>query len=213
MATNPEWRQPLHVWQRSFESWIEHPDEESLLRAAIMFDFRQVYGELKAEVALRQIVERSSKQHVFLARLGRTALRQSPPLTFFRNFAVERSGDQRDLIDVKTRGTALIVDLARVYALEAGSSETNTLARLRAATTQSSLSPTTAEELSAAFDLISLLRLRHQYRMLREGKKPSNLVPVSSLSRLEQRDLKDAFRAISTSQRGLEQTFQISLFG
>jgi CBS domain-containing protein len=138
---------------------------------------------------------------------------QSPPLGFFRNFVVERSGAGRDLIDLKMRGTSLVVDLARLYALEAGTPETNTLHRLRSAPGESSLSTTDAEELCSAFELINLFRLRSQYEQLRQGEQPNNYVPISHLSRLEQRDLKEAMRAIESHQRGVEHTFRTSLFG
>lgn len=212
MATNPQWRRPLQDWRRYFERWINVPNEEALLNAAIFFDYRQVYGALDVEAALRPVIERGREQRIFLGRLGRAAVRQSSPLSFFRNFVVERSGASRDLLDLKIRGTALIVDLARLYALEAGCAETNTLARLRTSTGQRSLSQSNAEELSAAFELISLLRLRHQYQQVQRGEQPTNLVPVSNLSKLEQRDLKDAFRAIASIQRSVEQMFQTDLF-
>jgi CBS domain-containing protein len=213
MATNPKWRQPLHVWKNYFEGWILRPDEEALMRAAIFFDYRRVYGELDIEAELRPIIENSKGQRIFLARLARAALRQSPPLGFFRNFVLERDGDARDLIDLKQRGTSLIVDLARVYALEAGSLETNTLSRLRSAAAKSSLSQSGAEELSAAFELINLFRLQHQYRQIQQGEEVNNHVPISRLSKLEQRELKDALRAVGDAQRAAEYSFRTTVLG
>lgn len=213
MATNPEWRKPLAVWQSYFRHWIRLPEEEALLRAGIFFDYRAVYGKLDAESALRPIIEDGSRERVFLGRLARAALRRSPPIGFFRQFVVERHGTARDLIDLKERGTALIVDLARLFALEARVRATNTLERLRGAAGRSSLSESGAEDLIAAFDLISLLRLRHQYRQLQQGEPLTNLVPVSRLSKLEQRDLKDALRAVSRIQRGVEFSFQTTQMG
>jgi CBS domain-containing protein len=213
MATNQKWRQPLHVWKNYFEGWILRPDEEALMRAAIFFDYRRVCGELDVEAELRPIVENSKGQRIFLARLARAALRQSPPLGFFRNFVLERDGNSRDLIDLKQRGTALIVDLARVYALEAGSLETNTLSRLRSAAAKSSLSQSGAEELSAAFELINLFRLQHQYRQIQQGEEVNNHVPISRLSKLEQRELKDALRAVGDAQRAAEYSFRTTVLG
>jgi CBS domain-containing protein len=213
MATNPQWRQPLHVWQNYFERWIETPNEEALMRAAIFFDYRKVHGALDVEPALRPVIKQGRDNRIFLGRMARNALRQTPPLGLFRNFVLERSGESRDLLDLKARGVALIVDLARLYALEAGSKESNTLARLRTAAGKSSLDREGAEKLTAAFELISLFRIRHQYQQIQRGEEPDNLVPVSDLSKLEQRDLKEAFRAVATSQRGIEFTFQTSMFG
>ncbi len=213
MATNKQWRQPLRVWQQYFEGWILRPDEEALLYAATFFDYRQVYGTLVVEPELRPIIERAQEQRIFLGRLTRAGLRQSPPLGFFRNFVLESDGVSRDLVDLKERGTALIVELTRVYALEAGIDETNTLSRLRLAGGNSSMSTSGAEELSAAFEVLHFFRMRHQAQQINHGESLTNLLPVSSLTKLEQRDLKDAFRAIGDAQRIAEHIFWTSTFG
>lgn len=213
MATNPEWRQPLTVWESYFRHWIHLPEEEALLRVGIFFDYRQVYGTLEVESVLRPLIESGQRERIFLSRLARAALRQSPPIGFFRQFVVEQHGTARDLIDLKERGTALIVDLARLFALEAGSAVTNTLARLNIAAGRSSLSEKGAEELAAAFELISLLRLRHQYQQLQRGEEMTNQMPVSRLTKLEQEELRRAFRSVNSIQRSVEFSFQTARVG
>jgi CBS domain-containing protein len=208
MATNPAWRQPLSKWQATFAHWIEVPDEEALLRCAIFFDYRQVHGTLAVEPALRPIILRARANMIFLARLARAALRTPAPLTLFRGVALERRGDQRDLLDLKHRGTAIIVDLARIFALEAGCSETGTIARLRSSWEQSSLGEVEAERLIHAFELISQLRLRHQYGQMSRGEAPTNSLVFTQLSPLEQRELKESFQAVSRAQRALAMAFQ-----
>lgn len=203
MATNPQWRQTLAAWQATFARWIDTPDEEALLRSAIFFDYRQVYGSLDAEAGLRPVVARTRGNSIFLARLARAALRNPAPLTLFRNVALERRGDQRDLIDLKHRGTAMVVDLARIFALEAGRTETSTVARLRSAWPEASISETEAESLISAFELLSQLRLRHQRSQIERGEEPTNLVVYPDLSPIEQRELKESLQAIARVQRGL----------
>jgi CBS domain-containing protein len=213
MATNPRWQQPLHVWQNYFDDWIHVPDEEALMHTAIFFDYRQVYGTLDAEQALRPIVQEASKSGLFLRRLSKGALRNSPPLGFFRNLVVEHDGEGRDVIDLKVRGTALIVDLARLYALSAGRTETNTIGRLRVAVSDSDLSEKGAEELIAAFELISQIRLRHQYEQVRQDEKVTNYVPMAMINALERRELKSAMKAIGTVQGSVSSLFGTSLIG
>lgn len=199
MASNERWRQPLAAWQRTFADWIDTPDEEALLRSAIFFDYRQVHGELDAAAALRPVVARARGNTIFLARLSRAAVRTPAPLTFFRTVALER-GEQ---LDLKQRGTALVVDLARLFALEAGRDETSTVERLRAAWPEAGIGAAEAEALAAAFELISQLRLRHQQRQIAGGEPPTNLVHFPHLSPLEQRELKESLQAIARVQRGL----------
>jgi CBS domain-containing protein len=211
MATNPQWRQPRAVWQNYFRQWISVPDEEALFRTAIFFDLRSVYGTLDIEASLRPIILRARDNRVFLGRLARAALRQTAPINFFRQLVLERRGDQRGLIDLKYRGTAMIVDLARLFALEAGVPDTNTIARLRKAANHSSLGETSAEELIAAFELIGLLRLRWQYQQLRQGLEPGNQVEVDKLTPLERRELKEALRAVAVVQRAVAATYQTNM--
>lgn len=212
MATNPRWRQPLHVWKEYFDQWINTPKEEALLRVSIFFDYRQVHGTLDVESELRPIIRHGHDNRIFLGRLARVSLRQHAPVSFFRQLVLERSGEARDLIDLKTRGTALVVDLARLFSLEAGCHHTNTPARLRHCVEHSSLSSSGAEELIAAFELSSLLRLRHQYKQIQHGDQPTNMVPVSWLTALERRELKEALWAVARIQNSTEMTFQIDLF-
>jgi Predicted signal-transduction protein containing cAMP-binding and CBS domains len=211
MATNPQWRQPRSVWQNYFRQWISVPNEEALLQTAIFFDLRPVYGTLDTEASLRPIILRARENRIFLGRLARAALRQTAPINFFRQLVLERRGDQRGLIDLKYRGTAMIVDLARLFALEAGVPDTNTIARLRKAANHSSLGETSAEELIAAFELIGLLRLRWQYQQLCQGLEPGNQVEVDKLTPLERRELKEALRAVAVVQRAVAVTYHTSL--
>lgn len=213
MATNPEWRQPLSVWQGYFSRWIDVPDEEALLRSAIFFDFRKVYGALDVEHELRPILARARGNRVFLARMARMVLRQPAPLTFFRTITLERRGDQRNLLDLKLRGTGIIVNLARLFALEAGSTATGTVARLRQSVDKSNIGHEDAESLISAFELLSLLRLRHQQAQLAQGDEPDNYLVVPHLTPREQRELKESLQYIATVQRGVAITFQVDRLG
>src|SRR5215207_5217798 len=141
MATNPARRVPRRAWQQQFNSWIQEPEEEALLDAAICFDFRQLYGELDAEAALRPVIRQAAGNRRFLGRLARAALRRRPPLGFLRQLR----GDRHGRVDLKAHGTAPIVDLARLLALEAGSAELATAARLRAATERRTVGRTAAD--------------------------------------------------------------------
>jgi CBS domain-containing protein len=211
MATNPQWRQPVAVWQNYFRRWIMEPEEEALLRAAIFFDYRQVYGALDAEAALRPIVLLARNQRIFLGRLARAALRNPAPLSMLRQLIVERRGAHSGQLDLKMRGTAMIVDLARIFALEAGGTATNTIERLRLSGTHGNLGESNAEELVTAFEFIGLLRLRRQYLQIQRSEIPTNYVPIASLDTLERRELKEALRTVERTQRELELLFQTAL--
>jgi CBS domain-containing protein len=206
MATNPARRVPRRAWQQQFASWIQEPEEEALLDAAICFDFRQLFGDLDAEAALRPVIRQAAGNRRFLGRLARAALRRRPPLGFLRQLR----GDHQGRIDLKAHGTAPIVDLARLLALEAASAELATAARLRAATERRAVGRTTAD-LVAAFDYLQQVRLRHQAGRLQAGAAPDDVIRLADLGALERRWLKDAFGLLHTCQESVRIAFHTDL--
>ncbi len=99
------------------------------------------------------------------------------------------------------------VDLARVYALDAGVDVINTRERLEAAVSSGELSQSGARDLGDALAFLSDTRFRHQTRQLEAGLEADNLVAPDSLSRFERGHLKDAFAIVRTMQRSLAQRF------
>jgi CBS domain-containing protein len=208
MATNPARRVPLGAWQDQFARWIEQPEEDALLEAAIFFDFRQLHGELDAEQPLRRVVGWAAGNRRFLGRLATAALRRRPPLGFLRHLR----GEHRGRIDLKAHGTAPIVDLARLLALEAGSPETATVARLRAAAERGTAG-TAAADLAAAFEYLQQVRLRHQADRLAAGDTPDDVVALAELTALQRRWLKDAVHLLHTCQESVRINFRTDQIG
>jgi CBS domain-containing protein len=208
MATNPARRVPLRAWQDQFARWIEQPEEDALLEAATFFDFRQLHGDLDAEQPLRRIVCRAAANRRFLGRLAAAALRRRPPLGFLRHLR----GEHRGRIDLKAHGTAPIVDLARLLALEAGSAEIATAARLRAAADHGTAG-TAAVDLVAAFEYLQQVRLCHQAGRLAAGAAPDDVVAVAELTALQRRWLKDAAYLLHTCQQSVRVAFRTDLIG
>jgi CBS domain-containing protein len=208
MATNPARRVPLVAWQDQFIRWIEEPEEAALLDAAIFFDYRQLHGDLEAERPLRRVVGWAAGNRRFLGRLAAAALRRRPPLGFLRHLR----GEQRDRIDLKAHGTAPIVDLARLLALEAGSPETGTVARLRAAADRGRAG-TAAADLAAAFEYLQQVRLRHQADRLAAGAAPDDVLALAELTALQRRWLKDVTHLLHTCQQSVRSTFRTDQIG
>ena len=130
-----------------------------------------------------------------MAQLARASLGLTPPLGAFRHIKAEDEG-----VDLKKGGLAPIVSLARLYALEAGSSARGTLARLEAAMPAETLSREGKETLSEGFRFLLGLRLREQLRARRAGEPVTNSVRMEHLSPLERQHLKDVFVAIRELQ-------------
>ena len=204
MASNRQWRQPLHVWQGYFRQWIEHPEPRALLNSCIFFDLDAVYGQHELVAQLQeQLAEQASRTPHFLASMARNALNRTPPLGFFRTFVMEKDGRQKNIINLKGRGTAPLTDLIRVHALACGSTAQNSLARLEALAQTQWLQPQVLEQLRYAFEFLSLVRIRHQARALEAGQPPDNYIEPEHISAHERHNLKEAFQVISYAQKFL----------
>ncbi|SCZ49374.1 putative nucleotidyltransferase substrate binding domain-containing protein [Thiohalomonas denitrificans] len=213
MATNPEWRQPCRVWRRYFDLWITRPEKKALMLASNFFDMRTICGDPALYEQLHaEVLQQTHSNRIFLAHLAANALKNRPPLGFFRHFVLIGEGDHAQSLDLKRRAIIPAVDLARVYALSAGLPEVNTRERLKIAAETSALSHESAENLEDAFEFIVTLRARHQAEQIKRGEKPDNYMAPSELSSLERGHLKDAFSVISGLQNALGQRHQAGRF-
>ena len=192
MATS--WCRPLPELRAMFAGWVDRPEPEALLRAEVFLDVRPVYGALGVDVLDRTLVVGGSRGP-FRVQMARAAVTFRPPLTVFGRL---RTVDHT--LDVKRAGTAAIVLLARLYALAGGSSSRTTLARLTAAVNAGALSRTDAEQVAAAYRLLTSLRLRHQVAQVRSGRPADNLVRVDRLSEQERDRLRAALRHVRDLQ-------------
>jgi CBS domain-containing protein len=208
MAKNPKLCQPLSVWKRRFSDWIHAAEAEDLLHASIFFDFRLGYGDGNLINRLRRHLFDSLQDWAgFFWHLSENALHFKPPLGFFRNFVVESKGEHRDKFDIKSAMTP-IVDFARIYALRHKVEETNTLKRLSHLRLKDVISQKQYEELDKAYGFLMQLRLVRQVTAItEERKKPDNYINPKSLTRIEQRMLKEIFARIDNFQKKLEVDF------
>ena len=214
MASNPKWRQPLRVWRKYFKHWIEQPEPMALMLSSVFFDLRPVHGATGLFDELKRcILDRTRGNKLFVAYMASNALKRRPPIGFFRNFVLISGGEHDQTFDLKLRGIVPIVDLARVAALSAGISEVNTVERLELAAETKALSKDGAADLIDALEFIATLRIRHQAKQLRAGKKADNFLSPDEISPLERGHLKDAFSLIDTIQEAFGQRYQASRFG
>jgi CBS domain-containing protein len=184
MARNSRWCLTPEEWRAVYEDWIRNSDGEALLNATIFFDFRPLAGDARLAGALREHVLGLTRANAnFCRAMAETALRARPPLGLIKDFTA-------DELDLKLVGARPFVDAARVLALGAGSPETGSAARLRAAGEATSVE---------AFHYIQGLRLKHE----------GNRIRVADLSDIERRVLKGAFRQAALLQERLRLDFAL----
>jgi len=197
MAVNPRWCQPLLVWKQYFDRWVAAPEPQELLNATIFFDFRCGFGKEDLADNLREHLNKSMKgQDLFLFHLARQCTETRVPLSFFKNFIVERDGQHKNRLDIKRQGLTPFVDFARVLALKSGLKETNTLARLKVLMAAGDIQSDLWSAASEAYELQMQQRLVHQLKQIEAGILPDNYIDPADLSDLERRMLKDSFAVI-----------------
>jgi CBS domain-containing protein len=210
MAVNPRWRQPLSVWKEYFSKWVATPDPQELLLVTIFFDFRPGFGKTAlAQDLRRHLNEISRRQEIYLLHLARECMAGRAPLSFFKNFIVEKDGEHKNKLDIKRQGLTPFVNFARVMALKHGINETNTLARFKVLAKEGHIS----EELWAgscdAYEMQMQLRLIHQLNQIEEGVLPDNHIDPAELSDLEKRMLRDSFEVIERLHSVLKTIFPV----
>jgi CBS domain-containing protein len=207
LARNPVWRKSRSMWQEVFEACLEQPDRSHLVRAAVAFDFRHVWGGLEIVKPLVEI-ERTAHNHpAFVQRLARTATDLKVPVGFRGKLATDDDGR----IDIKMGAIVPICNLARFHAIAAGVTISSTLARLDAAEAQGSLDGEMAAMLREAFEFCTRIRLEHQARQVAARVQPDNRLTPGELPPLARAQLKEALRAVQDAQKQLARFVPIGL--
>jgi CBS domain-containing protein len=132
--------------------------------------------------------------------LAKNALATKAPLSFFRDFIVEKDGKYKNRVDLKTRGLVPFVDFARVLSLMRGIKETNTIERLEALVEGEHIPRELYAETREAYEFQMHVRLVHQFRRLQAGLTPDNYIDPVDLSDSEKQTLKEAFGVINRLQ-------------
>ena len=210
MAVNPKWCQPVSVWKEYFANWVSAPDPQELLHATIFFDFRAGYGKASLAGELREHLNKISKrQEIYLLHLARECMSGRAPLSFFKNFIVEKDGEHINKLDIKRQGLTPFVNFARVLALKHGIKETNTLARLHVLSKEKVISEELWSMAVEAYEMQMQLRLIHQLNQIEVGTLPDNYIDPVELSDLEKRMLRDSFEVIERLHNVLKTIFPV----
>lgn len=211
MANNPKWCQPISVWKGYFSGWIREPDQKSLMMATVFFDFRPVAGnKTLAEELTQHLYQEIEKEKLFLNFFAKNALLNPPPLGFFRNFMVEKSGEHAEKFDIKLRAMMPLADAARILILShriVGIN--NTFKRFEKL---AELEPNYAElfrEAGKAYEIFMRIRAIEGLATQSSGR----YIRPDSLGKIQRQLLKNAFFPIEEIQKIIKVRFQLDYFG
>jgi CBS domain-containing protein len=142
----------------------------------------------------------------FHKQLADDILRRSVPLNWFGAIETEKIGKQ-ETVDLKLRGTAIFVDVARLQSLAYGIPETGTRRRFEAIARERGIEPQRGEAWCSAFEFLQMLRLRVQLDgEASAGGVPGhpNKVELAALNDIDRRLLKESLRIARRLQRRVE---------
>lgn len=204
MAKNPEWRHSLSGWKEIFQGWTLHTDSETLMRASTFFDLRGLYGDMSLVEELKRYIQGTlEREQRFMPFMVQNVLANRPPLSFFRRFLLERSGEYRHTFNIKRRGLRPLVDAARVLAIQLRYLESaSTVGRFRQVSREMpDLAPMVNDALDA-YHYLSELRFVHQLRAIEQGGSPDNQINPSDLNGTQQ----DMLKVVFSTSRNLQET-------
>ncbi|EGN74691.1 Putative signal-transduction protein [Idiomarina sp. A28L] len=206
MAMNPDLQKNRLEWREKFLKWIRSPTPKAIMHCMIFFDSRAVAGSHLLYRQHREEIAKLAKQDMFLANIARHIGELSVPLGLFNRFRTKSEGDF-EYIDIKKQAVAILNDIVRLYSLAAGLTVPSTPARLEQLKSASSLSDKDNQNLLEAWQFLTGLRLTAQMYRNEESKIPSNSVDPESLSTMQRRQLKAAFKVIKDAQQGVSFKF------
>lgn len=208
MASNPKWCLSLSEWSQQFKRWMTTPDQDNLMLCTIFFDYESIYGDINLVNHLTaQIFKHISAHDIFLAYLGRNALQNPPPLSFFRQFLVEANGEHKDQFDIKARALMPLVDAARLLILSHQTkSVNNTLERYEKLV---ELEPQNQDVYLFCIEAYKdLLRFRTEQGLANSNS--GRFIDLESLSKSDRLKLKRSFKAIKAVQELITTRFKLA---
>ena len=205
IACNPDWCLGLNRWKETFKKWVKKPEPDALLHSTIFFDFRVISGDTEFGDELRNLLfEKLPKSSLFLSMMAKNALETPAPLSFFKNFLLEKDGQHKDHFDLKLRALLPLVDMARIMALQHGIAETSTINRYRQLAELDSNNKTLLNDASDAFEYLLSLRFRFGFMNSDTGR----YIRPDHLSKIERVQLREIFHTISELQKIVGVRFQ-----
>ena len=197
-ANNPQWILTHSEWKEKFRSWMHEPTEKALLNATIFFDLMPFYGNQDLASDLQNHIYQVCKGNQrFIAFLAQNALKNPPPLGFFKNLLLEKSGEHKNSFDIKARAMMPLADAARLQSLELNSMfPSNTVERFHRLEKLDEVHASRYEDCAVAYEIFMRIRAVEGLKHDHDGR----FVDPSHLSPLEKQLLKKAFEPISSIQ-------------
>jgi len=213
MASNTMFRKTLAQWKGQIRHLVKHPNQKGARWSNIVFDFETLHGDDQLTHELRSyLLEQIQHKNKLLGFMVEDDAEGSPPLGFFNRLLTVDEGEFEGTIDIKRNGIRLIADAARIYALSAGLTGSNTIDRLQGLVRQGVLSNDLVDSTIVAYEELLNVLLEHQIAQRDAGMEPNKYINPQSLAAPERSTLRAAMRAIKRLQDKLQGEFGLTPF-
>ena len=203
MASNPDLCLSQEEWLIRFSRWIEQGNPKDLLNASIFFDLRALAGNADLVMPLKDCVKtKAAAIPRFIKLLADNSLHTRVPINWFGGIEFTDVNGQKT-IDLKLQGTAIIVDVARIYSLANGIEATNTRERLAAVGRVLNIPKSESAAWVTAFEFLQTQRLVVQISEDRVTRNP-NVIDIDKLNSVDRSILKEALLQVRSLQQHLQ---------
>lgn len=224
MLSNPIWRQSVSQFSEKVRQWFDHPNHESFMHIAILFDAEVVYGNSDwLLVVKRKLQQRMADNPIFLRHFAKAVIQFETPVSFFGGLRTEKTSGTES-IDLKKGGIFPIVHGVRCYALEHGIDPTNTHWRIKALIDLGVFDENFGIELGETLNFLNTLRLESMLKQVNQLNSeavnfsgvtsdalvvPNNYIDVSNLSHLKQDLLKQSLNVVEIFKKRVTKHFKL----
>jgi CBS domain-containing protein len=180
------------TWQERYRNWLYDPVRSEMYLARPLFDLRPIEGPEELWRAIESSVDAGIDRN-FLHVLANDCLANLPPLTFFEDAVVEKSGEHATVFRLEESVLRPLVDVGRVFGMASKQVlGTSTFARL---TSARALLPEHESVFREASESLRIVLWQQARVGIAQGTTGSEL-PPSLLSRQDRHLLKGCFRSI-----------------
>lgn len=202
-ADDPRFSRSVEAWIDAVRTWAADPTiNQADIYLATLLDARPVWGHATWGPVAEAVDAAHARPYVRNA-LHRIATGLKPPTGFVRDLVIEDSGEHAGSLDLKRGGFAPVVAIGRYLSALGPGSPVTTVDRVRSAAEHGLLDAEDARDLLDAFDVVQSGRLEHQLVQQRAGERPDDHVRPDTLTTLQRRGLRDAFRIVTRVQKAL----------
>ncbi len=212
MINNPDWNMSFDRWLDTVDEMIMKGDMHSILKTSLLLDMRPVAGEEQlARMLKTYLYKRAGSSPYMLKYMANEALRFKPPLGFFNNLIVEKSGANKGKLDIKKGGVFPLTQGIRTLSADHAIQETSTEDRIIRLQDAGAFSAGLSAGIREAYEFFQTLRVRIQAEQIRNEEKPDNYLAPDRLSAMERDRLKYCFKIVAEFQSLLYNKYGLHL--